>query len=166
MSLPGAQQCSQWRGDPKQPHRHSRLQEKTSANHWLLTHRSPSGAFLSQGHYFAVYHQIMGVWICAEKELCGLLANWFQNLFSFLLASSTASRALHCNPMQCTHLWKMILSSLPCGAVNLKVLLIIIRINIDFNGLQTLCVISLASQHRCKQGWCHTCSEIWVRRQR
>lgn len=63
----------------------------------------------------------------------------------------------------------MMLSSLPHGAVNLKVLLIIIRINIDFNGPQIHHVISLATQHRCKQGWCHTfspCSETWVRRQR
>lgn len=63
----------------------------------------------------------------------------------------------------------MMLSSLPYGAVNLKVLLIIIRINIDFNGPQIHHVISLATQHRCKQGWCHTfspCSETWVRRQR
>lgn len=61
------------------------------------------------------------------------------------------------------------LSSLPHGAVNLKVLLIIIRINIDFNGPQIHHVISLATQHRCKQGWCHTffpCSETWVRCQR
>lgn len=55
----------------------------------------------------------------------------------------------------------MMLSSLPCGAVNLKVLLIIIRINIDFNGLQTLHVISLDTQHRCKQGWCHTFPLLW-----
>lgn len=63
----------------------------------------------------------------------------------------------------------MMLSKLPRGAVNLKVLLIIRRINIDFNSLQTHRVISLATQHRCEQGWCHTfspCSETWVRRQR
>lgn len=50
----------------------------------------------------------------------------------------------------------MMLLSLPHGAVNLKVLLIIVRINIDFNGPQIHHVISLATQHRCKQGWCHT----------
>lgn len=54
-----------------------------------------------------------------------------------------------------------------CG-VNLKVLFIIRRINIDFNSLPTHRVISLATQHRCKQGWCHTFSprsETWVGRQ-
>lgn len=52
--------------------------------------------------------------------------------------------------------------------VNLKVLFIIRRINIDFNSLPTHHVISLATQHRCKQGWCHTFSprsETWVGRQ-
>lgn len=104
----------------------------------------------------------------SKRALCTFICR-FQNWFSVLLAFPISQGVVHENPEQWTHLWKMMLSSLPHSAVNLKVLLIIIRINIDFNGPQIHHVISLATQHRCKQGWCHTfssCSETRVRRQR
>lgn len=140
-----------------QPQSHNRLQEETSVNHrLLLRHGSPPGAFLSQGHYCAHYHQITG---CVDPFRKGAMQTFSQLILELILSVADIlyiQQGSCCNPMQSTHLWKMMLSSLPCGAVNLKLFLIIIRINIDFNSLQTLCVISLASQHRCKQGWCHT----------
>lgn len=84
MPLHGSQQCPEGREDPMEPQSRNRLQEETSANHQLLTHRSPPGAFLPQGHYYTHYHQAMGcVGLCRKGAM-----QTFRQLISELILSA------------------------------------------------------------------------------
>jgi len=82
----GAERCPWQGGDPRQPQSHNKLQEETSANHrLLLLHGSPLGAFLSQGHYCAHYHQIMG---CVGLHRKGAMQTFSQLISELILSAA------------------------------------------------------------------------------
>lgn len=77
-----------------QHQKRNRLQEEASANHLLRTHRSPPGAFLSQDHYCAHYHQIMG--------RMGLYRKAAKQTFSQLISELILSSASILYSQQCS----------------------------------------------------------------